>query len=50
MANKASAKIRARSPAPKRDTIPNPEDLPSDEPEGTTPSIGGNTGAGQKKK
>jgi penicillin-binding protein 2 len=49
LANKESAKIRAKAPAPKRDSIPNPEDLPSDQPEGTAP-VGQATGKEQKKK
>lgn len=31
IANKESAKIRAKAPAPKRDSLPNPEDTPLDE-------------------
>ena len=34
--NKAEAKIRATAPAPKRDSLPDPQQVPSDVPEGNT--------------
>jgi len=34
--NKAEAKIRSAVPAPKRDSLPDPKQVPSDVPEGTT--------------
>jgi penicillin-binding protein 2 len=34
--NKAEAKIRSAAPAPKRDSLPDPKEVPSDVPEGTT--------------
>jgi penicillin-binding protein 2 len=48
LASKETARQQAKTPAPKRDTIPNPEDLPSDQqPVGTTQ---GNVAAGDEKK
>ncbi len=49
LVNKAAAKIKAKAPAPKRDSLPNPEDLPTEKPEGTDP-LGQVGGKGQRKK
>lgn len=38
LANKEYAKIKAKAPAPKRDTLPNPDETPTEQPEAITPS------------
>jgi penicillin-binding protein 2 len=49
--NKAEAKIKAAAPAPKRDSLPDPKEVPSDVPEGaTTTEVFQPRGIGKGKK
>jgi len=49
LANKETAKVKLKAPAPKRDSLPNPEDVPTDQPVGTNP-VGQSETKGQRKK